>query len=187
VIRAASFAGVALLAACGSTPQIEERSDWERKNEARLEREGPDIVPRTPPYPQKANLVEFFVTAASDFKFYVDRTSIAVDRGIVRYVLVARSPSGTDNVSFEALRCRAREYRVYAHGRADGTWSARPGEWREIPVGRAVERWRRELHSNFFCPGGVPLADAAEGQKALELGEHPWLRSVNNPYLGGSD
>ena len=45
----------------------------------------------------------------------------------MRYVLVARSPAGVENVSFEGMRCVTNEYRIYA---------ARPRR----RVGRAADR-----------------------------------------------
>jgi hypothetical protein len=179
------IASVAALAACGSAPQ--DKSDWERKNETRLDAPSQDAVPPPPVFPQKANLAEFFVTSASDFKFFVDRSTISVDRGVVRYVLVARSPAGAENVSYEALRCRTGEYRVYAFGRADGTWAGRPTEWRKIPAGQTLGRWHTELSRNYFCPNGTTLADGADGARALELGAHPWLKSVESQLGGASD
>jgi hypothetical protein len=183
--RVGAVAFAASLAACGSGPQ--EKSDWERKNENLLAAPVQDAIPQLPPFPQKANLAEFFVTAASDFKFFVDRSTLSVDRGVVRYVLVARSPSGTENISYEAMRCPTREYRVYAFGRADATWTARPTEWRAVPVGKTLGRWHTELYRNYFCPNGTTLADASEGAKALELGGHPWLKSIESQLGGDSD
>ena len=165
---------LALLAACASRSQTD-KSDWEIQNEGRLVKEAADAAPpqEPPPYPRRENLVEFFVSAASDFKFFVDRSSIGVRDKIVRYVLVARSPSGVDNVSFEAINCVSGEYQVYALGHSDGTWSNRPGGWQKIPP-RSVQRWHNALYGEFFCPNGVAIADATEGIRALERGAHPW-------------
>lgn len=64
--------------------------------------------------------------ATSEFRFFVDAATLSVsDDGIVRYVLVARSPGGVDNVSLEGMRCATSEVRIYALGR-DGAWVGRP-------------------------------------------------------------
>jgi hypothetical protein len=171
-------AAAVLLAACGAgTGHM--KSDWERQNEGRLAREegGPgSSVETPPPFPRSENLAEFSVSPASGFRFFVDRTSLAVTKErIVRYVFVARSPSGVDNISYEGINCREGEYRIYAVGRPDGTWSGRPGEWR--PISRqSVERWHNALRDEFFCPGGIAIGDAAEGLLALQRGGHPWTR-----------
>ena len=103
------------------------QSDWERANEERLKQSQELSVP--PPALDRGRLVEVKLRelgADSDFRYYVDWGSVSAgeDR-IVRYVLVARSRSGTENVTFEGLRCQG-EYRVYAVGRPDGGWGGRP-------------------------------------------------------------
>ena len=48
---------------------------------------------------------------------FIDRTTLAVTpQGEVRYVIVARSSEGVDNVRFEALRCGSAEFRTYSFG-----------------------------------------------------------------------
>ena len=178
---------LALLAACGSRSQTD-KSDWETQHQGQLVREAADAAPAPapPPYPRRENLVAFFVRAASDVRFFIDRSSIGVKDRVVRYVLVARSPSGVDNVSFEAINCVAGEYQVYARGRSDGTWASRPGGWQKISP-RSVQRWHNALYAEFFCPAGVAIADAADGVRALELGAHPWSASPNSKgVVGGS-
>jgi hypothetical protein len=91
--------------------------------------------------------------------------------GVVRYTLVARSPSGVSNVSFEGIRCSTNSYRVYALGN-DGAWSAKESDWRPIEP-RSVQRWHLELRSNYFCPGNVAIYSVAEGLNALRRGGHP--------------
>jgi hypothetical protein len=99
----------------------------------------------------------------------VDRPSISVGAdGVVRYTLIAVSPLGAENVSFEGVRCKSREHKTYATGRADGGWSRREGPWR-----RAAQRWQQVLRVEYFCPQGVPIATAAEGIDALRRGGHP--------------
>jgi len=161
---------LALLAACAGRSQTG-LSDWELQHQGQLVREAADAAPapELPPYPRRENLLEFFVSSASDFRFFIDRSSIGVKDRVVRYVLVARSPSGVDNVSFEALNCVSAEYQVYARGGADGKWSSRPGGWQKIAP-RSVQRWHNALYAEFFCPNRIAIADAAEGVRALERG-----------------
>jgi hypothetical protein len=172
---------VLLLAACGASGP---RSDWERVNEEKLpaaaqERE---VVPRPPS--QRGELIEFFVAATSEFRFFVDAASLSVGSdGIVRYVLVARSSAGAENVSFEGMRCATREVRIYALGR-DGAWVGRETDWRAIQP-RSVQRWHNELYREYFCPQREPIASAAEGVQALRTGGNR-LRALNpDPRSGG--
>ena len=160
----------ALLAACG-TPQ-QEQSDWERRNAAIV---GPaEEAVELPAFPNDRTLIEFPVSAARGFRFYIDGDSLSVGGdGIVRYVLVARSVSGNvENVSYEGLRCRSAEHKRYAVGRSDGTWSEASSPWRTLAP------WHRELQRDYFCPQTQPIRSADEGVRALREGSHPFSRGL---------
>jgi hypothetical protein len=92
-------------------------------------------------------------------------------------LLVSRSPSGVENVTYEALRCNGQQ-RVLATGNADGTWSARPGEWRDIPRQAVVPA--SKLKQLYFCPHNDPIQSAAEGVDALRRGGHPMVYVIEN-------
>jgi len=147
------------------------KSDWEEKQEAGswVENE-----PALPPYPKATDLVEFEVSASATFRFFIDRASLSVGQdGVVRYTLVARSPSGVQNVSFEGIRCQGGYVRTYAIGRSDGTWSPRlKAQWTEIQA-KTIQRWHQALRREYFCPQDAIIFDAAEGIDALERGGHP--------------
>jgi hypothetical protein len=175
---------LAFLAACASRSQFDQ-SDWEKQNEGRLAREAAETAPELPAYPRRENLIEFFVSSASDFRFFIDRASINVKGGVVRYTLVARSPSGVDNVSHEAINCPADEYQVYAIGHADGSWLNRPGRWRPIEL-RGVQRWHNALSREFFCPNRMAITDAAAGIQALERGANPLSAAPNSRGVVGN-
>ena len=122
-----------------------------------------------PQIPRREDRLPFAIDSGSDFGFFVDRPSISVGAdGVVRYTLIAVSPLGTENVSFEGVRCKSREHKTYATGRADGGWSRREGPWR-----RTAQRWQQALRVEYFCPQGVAIATAAEGIDALMRGGHP--------------
>jgi hypothetical protein len=153
-----------LVAGCDSTPL---KSDWEREHEARLP--PPEEAVALPSYPKGDQLIEFLVAATSEFRFFIDAASISVGAdGVVRYVLIARSPTGVDNVSFEGMRCKSAEVRIYALGR-DGAWAGNPGEWRTIEP-RTVQRWHNALYGEYFCPRKEPISSAREGVEALRRG-----------------
>lgn len=181
-LRATLLAGALLGAAC-STDDSRLRSDWERENEgslAKAQAASTDVP--MPSAPREADLVEFDAGAGGrDFRFFVDRRSISVtDQGIVRYSLVARSPSGVRNVTYEALSCREREVLVHATARPDGTWSAAHPMWR--PVARP---WHRALLRDYFCPKGLPIVSAEEGVVALAQGGHALARQPDAISGGG--
>lgn len=163
-----------LLAACSGTQPM---SDWERNNRDLLAAPETAAPPAPPAYPRGENLIEFYVGPRASFKYFIDSASLTPlwKQGEVRYVLVARSPSGVDNVSFESLRC-AGQYRILATGNTDRTWSARAGEWRDLPRTSDITAQAR-LKTQFFCPHNDPIQSTREGVEALRKGGHPmvWL------------
>ncbi len=123
-----------------------------------------------PAYPKPENLVQFDVVSTS-FEFYVDAASVTVARdGVVRYTLVARSSYGAMNVSFEGIRCKTYERKLYAFGRFDGTWGqARRSEWGFISRGQSGSQ-HAVLADDFFCLLGGRARAAEEAVQALRLG-----------------
>lgn len=106
-----------------------------------------------PSFPQRENLVRVQVGGTTQFEFLVDVSSVKVGSdGVVRYSLVARSPSGGENISFEGIRCRTRERKIYAIGRsADHSWSLpRISDWVDFR-GTRVSSYHEALASQFFC------------------------------------
>lgn len=172
-MRLALLACVALVA-CGAPPA--EKSDWEVRHDQRLTR--PEEPVTIPEYPAPTRLVEFSVTPG-EFRFFIDPDSLAVGDGIVRYALVARSPSGVDNVSYEGLRCGTGEVRVYALGH-DGAWRGAPGAWRA-----SVQRWHHVLQREYFCPQNAPVANRREALDALRRGGHPVTRNLTDDIPRG--
>jgi len=170
---------VLLMAGCAPTQPV---SDWERQNRQRLVSED---TAAPPSYPRRADLIEFYVSPTAEFRYFVDARSLSVgaDR-IVRFTLVARSPSGVDNVSYEGIRC-PREHRLYAVARAEGSWSSRDSDWREFPRGTSLG-WQYALAHYFFCPHRDPIRSAAEGVDALRRGSHPSVY-VEPKNLGGGN
>ena len=165
---ALSFAAALAAAACSST-KPQEQSDWERRNLQNVTTEE-DVDP--PAYPTAKNLVPFSVDEGGSFRFFIDRASLSVSKdGLVRYVLVARSPEGVDNVSFEGLRCASSEQRLYAVARSDHTWTVARSTWRPVSSPRHAT-----LARDYFCPQAEPIRDANEGILALESGGHPFAR-----------
>jgi hypothetical protein len=159
-LRAALFL-LAALAACSGEPL---QSDWERKHLSEI---APEVAAPPPRYPRAGDLVAVDVPAPSGVRFFVDATTLSVgtDR-VVRYVLVGRSASGIDNVTFEGLRCSPREFRVYALGRPDRSWGGSPGAW-QTTRSADVSPARRALAEDYFCADGLPVRDAGEAVAAL--------------------
>ena len=170
------------LIGCSSAPPAPVKSDWQIAQEKRnwLEH-APAALPH---YPAPDHLLEFEVAAVSPFRFFIDTTSLSVGSdGVVRYVLVARSASGAQNVTYEGIRCRGATYRIYATGRRDGTWTrARDDVWR--PIAHESRDGRRTLSDDYFCPKGTPISTAAEGIDALRRGGNPASVGNSSPTSG---
>ncbi len=127
-----------------------------------------------PEYPKTENFLPLRVSATTPFDFYVDAKSVGVGNdGVVQYSVIAKSPDGTLNVSFEGMRCTERKFRVYAFGRPDNTWSeARSSPWQAIPADSRNAQ-RAVLYRDFFCPAGRIINTPEEGVQALRSGGHP--------------
>lgn len=145
------------------------QSEWERENEERLKQSEEQVV--APPPLDRSRLVELQLEVRSEFRYFVDAASLSVgaDR-IVRYAMIARSPSGVENVSFEGLRCPG-DYRIYAVGASGGGWSGRASAWRPVPRDQRIGQ--HALAKRYFCPGRAAIRSAEEGAEALRAGGHP--------------
>ena len=180
--RAAATIGCVLLAtlavACAPTGSAVDREAEKRASFTRDE--GPEARWREaevvfPPYPREEHLAKVQISGPASFTFLVDTESIRVDDdGAVRYTLIARSATRIDNVSFEGMRCETGEYKTYALGSSDQTWS-RVGisDWRQIQKQRTND-YRYDLNKFYFCPFGVPQRSSSDAVAAIRRGiPHP--------------
>jgi hypothetical protein len=165
---------VVLVTGCASAPV--EVSEWERQHEQKSAIEEALVLP---PYPQGAKLIEFQISDPRGFRFFVDGATLSVGKdGIVRYTLVAQSPDGVRNVSYEGLRCVTAEHRLYALGRPDRSWSPSRTSWEPV---RNARQWQVALYREYFCPQKLPPRDADEGVRALQAGGHPFSKGFAAP------
>lgn len=116
-----------------------------------------DQIPVFPSYPQDARLKRFFVSSASDNRFYLDPASLSIGKdGIVSYTLVIVSPSNARTVSFEGIRCNSKEFRRYATGQS-GKWvRSRVSEWQPIEY-KDLNRHHATLYRDVLCDGSKPV------------------------------
>jgi hypothetical protein len=150
------LAAAVLVAGCSSAPL---ESDWEREHREVVQQE--DVV-ALPAYPRPADLIEVSVSDPRGFRFFIDGSSLSIGRdGIVRYTFVGVSPAGAENVTFEGLRCRPSQYRVYAVGRPENrSWSATRSQWQPVATAGAG-RWRAALRDEYWCREPLHGADDA--------------------------
>jgi hypothetical protein len=164
------FRGTTLLLAAmlASTPVF---ADFEEDYESKQWQE---VEVQLPAAPKQETLLPFYVSAATENRFFIDGATLSVGTdGVVRYVLLVLTPQGVRNVTYEGMRCETRERRIYASGRQDGSWSkARKNEWVRIQDAYA-NRQHAALFLEYFCPIGNIVQDAAEARNALVKGVHP--------------
>lgn len=136
-----------------------------------------EVEVQLPEPPRQDLLLPFYVSAVAENRFYVDGSSLSVGSdGVVRYVLVIVTPQGGRNVSYEGMRCETRERRIYASGRADGSWSkSRNNDWVRI-ADQSVNRHHAALYLEYFCPIGIAVRTPEEARDALQRGGHPDVR-----------
>ncbi len=137
----------------------------------------------TPPAFALADLAPFVVSVNSELRFGVAPGSLSVGAdGVVRYVVVARSPTGALNVAFEGLRCKTGEMKTYARwsptdasakasSSTDGTWRmANQPEWRDLSSPGA--RPALALARQAFCDGPTPNGTPAQMLRTLKTGSN---------------
>lgn len=165
LFRSASLLLVAMLTSATVFADFEE--DYESK-------QWQEIEIQLPAAPKQETLLPFYVSAATENRFFIDGATLTVGSdGVVRYVLLVLTPQGARNVTYEGMRCLTRERRIYASGRLDGSWSkARKNEWVRIQDAYA-NRQHAALFLEYFCPIGNIVQDAAEARNALIKGVHP--------------
>lgn len=144
-------------------------ADWV-KFEADFDGETPwkEMQAQLPPAPDEEKLLRFFVSSATDNRFFIDRTSVSIGKdGVVRYTLLVKSAQGALNLTFEGMRCATHEQKTYAFGRADGTWSkARQAKWENIRY-QDRNRHYHVLYDDFFCPSGIAISKPEQAIDAL--------------------
>ena len=159
---------VAALACCGMALADQEKPyEFEEK---------PWVEAQTaiPAYPKPENLIEFQVGPTEHNRFFIDGSTIDVGvDGVVRYVLVVKTPGGATNVSLEAMRCGTRGLKLFAVGRFDQTWDKiQSPQWRLVE-NKSVNHHHAILSRDFLCPAGHAPRDAADARAGLRRGKHP--------------
>jgi hypothetical protein len=105
-----------------------------------------------PPYPRDENLLAVPLLVTDTLRIYIDRASLSrgADR-VARFSLVVESPSGARSVFYDGLRCETREYKTYAIGTPEQTFTpVKHAEWRPIPR-PANNAFRYHLYHYYIC------------------------------------
>ena len=149
--RGAAFMTAAALAAFFCAPPAFSQSQFEEDFDD-TGKAWQEIALQLPAPPSAESLIPFYVSATASQNFAVDEKSLSVGKdGVVRFTLVATSPAGAKNISYEGIRCQTFEKKSYAFARADGTWArSRRDQWEPI-VRNAANRQEGTLATDFFC------------------------------------
>ncbi|MBX9849085.1 MAG: CNP1-like family protein [Rhodocyclaceae bacterium] len=173
-MSARALAGFLLCAFVASQAQGQVRfKNWEDPDEEPWKESAYTL----PTFPREENLIEFYVGPAVTGKYFIDQSTIGAggNDNVVRYAMVVKTTGGATNISYEGLRCDTGELRIYATGRADGTWvESRQSEWRPLKA-QSLNRHQGALFVNYFCPNRIAVWTAKEGREALKRGSHPDL------------
>src|SRR4029079_2284273 len=143
------------LAACGaSTPPKTKTSQRGMTDDIGGVMEGKgfkEIEVALPPYPDDSTLLEFLPRRNSPNRFFIDRNSVSIGSdGVISYSAIIKSPSDAANISYEGMRCKASEYKVYAFGITRGECTKTPDpQWRKVP--RMSGDFRYALYKGYFC------------------------------------
>ena len=130
-----------------------------------------EIESRIPSYPRASDLIRFDVGNASPHRFHIDARSVSIgeDR-VVRYTLVVMAAGGARNVTFEGIRCDAREQKYYAVGHPDGSWvRARNPQWRRVEPAD-INAHHYVLTNYYLCSSWVPVGSVSQILDRLRTG-----------------
>jgi hypothetical protein len=171
-------AACALAALCWAFPAVAQSHFEENFDDAA--KSWQEVAIQLPAPPSDASLLPFSVSGNATQNFAVDANSLSIgEDGVVRYTLVATSPSGARNVSYEGIRCETFERKSYAYGHADGTWSrSRRDQWTPI-VRNTANRQHAVLAQDFFCD-----ANTVAGKRDMILQRMRRDQPIN-PRSGG--
>lgn len=122
-----------------------------------------DVPP--PPAFSLGKLLPIDMPVHLTLKFGVDPASIAISSdGVVRYVVVASSPSGAMNAMYEGIRCATGEFRTYARYTPSGKWiQASNSNWRQLTDSTVSK------HTRAFAIQGVCEGHGHTGRSAQDI------------------
>lgn len=107
-------------------------------------------APPVPTY-HMDGLIAIDMPSYTSLKFGVDPATLSVGSdGVVRYVMVAYSPSGSVNAMYEGLRCATGEVKTYARSSELGHWTVVTA-----PQWRAVDKSPSTRHTLALAKQGV--------------------------------
>ena len=124
-----------------------------------------------PPSFDVNRLVPFEVSPNTTLKWGFDPAAMKITGdGIVRYVVVAQSPSGVVNALYEAVRCTTGEWKSYARYNKDSGWTAiADPQWKSMYEYQPSKHALR-LAQQGMCTGSAPATTVADVVRSVKKG-----------------
>jgi hypothetical protein len=118
------------------------------------------VFPKNPP--QEKDLVPFTPSADSKtLQFFLDSQNITVVQNIVQYVVVIRSPEGSQQTLLAGLNCSIFLKRTYA-SLQNGVWQAmNDNEWRPVS-NLGYNNYPAYLGRKAFCAGETANSNVSD-------------------------
>lgn len=159
--KQACVAAILLAWSCFSSAQfIADDPDWKETDA------GP-----APAFDLK-RLVPFEISARSELKWGLDPATIVIDKkdGVVRYVVVAQSSSGTVNAFYEGIRCSKGQHKLYARHNPSAGWiTVQNSDWTSL-FQATITRHSLALAKQGICDGAAPASSIQEILRRLKSG-----------------
>ena len=114
-------------------------------------------------------LVTFVVSVDSELRWAVDPASIKISEdSLIRYVVFARSTSGTVSAFYESINCGKAEFKTYARYNTHSGWLAVENpEWRSLRD-KLPSKHALMLAKQGACVGNAAVNSADELVRALK-------------------
>ncbi len=177
---------VALLLALSAGVASAQITNWQSPEPFRGEEKDPSKVKEDdyaiPPMPSRPDWREYYLNAQTRNRYYIAREHLNVGTdGAVRFISRVVSPSGTENISVEGIRCGTGERRLYATLQRNGEWSeTRGSRWLPIGGGNRLNSYVFMLYSDYLCSAGV----AMEPRRILEVLADSFNARTGTPITG---
>ena len=118
---------------------------------------------KIPTAPPSKDLKPFYVSAITQLKFALDAPSISFDQDeVIRYIVVITTSSGSQQVSYEGIRCEKNEWRLYATMQKDGVWHKTANSRWQIVRNTGYNSYHAALVKDAFCDNNIPRRSAKE-------------------------
>lgn len=176
----------ALLLALSAGVASAQITNWQSPEPFRGEEKDPSKVKEddyvVPPMPARVDWREYYLNAQTRNRYYIARELLSIGSdGAVRFVSRVVSPSGTENISAEGIRCGTGERRLYATLKPGGEWAdTRGSRWLPIGGGNRLNSYVFMLYSDYLCAAGV----AMEPRRIFEVLAESFSARTGTPLTG---